>query len=226
MRTALQEPYHIHLDQKIPEERREDWKQFLNKYPPEDNYQMMGRKPPPVIKHCHSCGFSYTEGKGICNDWFCSERCREWFDKGEPSHAQQQDIVRKSVDWVYPKKLKQRKERVVRKKSEHKEKLEDLSECLDCSPRRIKEDAIHGRRGKVHLNGDRIHVTADAKSKRKFSSLKKQLSFMDLDGHSFDTDTGYVGRWSMPETPTNEQAKAIRRVAGLKQSTISKDEQI
>jgi hypothetical protein len=177
------------------------------------------------VLHCDSCGYGFTPGHGVRRDegaehqrgmadWFCSERCRVWFDNGEPNYKQQQEIVRKSVDWVYP-----HLESDLKKKSEAKKKLETLADCLDCSPKRIKDETIEGNRGSLHFDGDTIKLTAHAHSKRKFSSLKKQLSFMSHDGHTFDTDMGYSTRWSMPENPTPEQSKTIRKIVGLKQST-------
>jgi hypothetical protein len=169
-----------------------------------------------VVK-CQSCGYGYTTGHGLFNDWFCSERCGDWFDKGWPDYRQQQEIARKSVGYIYPHLEIKR----MRKKSEAKKSLESLADCLDCSPRRIKHDVIEGSRGRVRADGDRTTLIADHVSRRKLSSLQKQLAFMQHDGHEFDASKGYSGKWSMSNNPTLGQAAAIRKAVGLKRSTIS-----
>jgi hypothetical protein len=33
---------------------------------------------------CWSCGTRFNKGHDVCADRFCSERCRDWFDRGGP----------------------------------------------------------------------------------------------------------------------------------------------
>jgi len=164
------------------------------------------------VLHCDSCGYGYTTGHGVANDWFCSERCREWFDRGEPNYYQQQQIAANAERIVFPS---------MRTKSDEKKKLENLVDCLDCSLNRIKSDVIEGRRGRMRVDDGKVTLIADHVTKRKLSSLKKQLSFMTHDGHQYETERGYSGKWSMSDNPTPEQAKVIRKVVGLKRSSIS-----
>jgi hypothetical protein len=59
------------------------------------------RDRPPSPRHnivpCFSCGYTfvYRGRNGDLNGRFCSLRCREWFDQGNPSYEQQQEYERK-----------------------------------------------------------------------------------------------------------------------------------
>jgi hypothetical protein len=53
-------------------------------------------KPQHNIIACFSCGatFIYRGRKGELNGRFCSMRCQQWFDDGNPSYEQQQEQER------------------------------------------------------------------------------------------------------------------------------------
>src|SRR5262249_46024917 len=48
-------------------------------------------QPAIDITKCFSCGYSMT----YRGSRFCSERCREWFDDGNPSYERQEELARK-----------------------------------------------------------------------------------------------------------------------------------
>jgi hypothetical protein len=47
--------------------------------------------PSIVITECFSCGYRMR----YRGPRFCSDRCREWFDAGNPSYEQQEELARK-----------------------------------------------------------------------------------------------------------------------------------
>jgi hypothetical protein len=49
---------------------------------------------------CFSCGstFVYRGRQADLNGRFCSMRCRDWFDNGNPSYAQQREHERKLIN--------------------------------------------------------------------------------------------------------------------------------
>jgi hypothetical protein len=190
----------------IPEERQAEWKRFLDKYPPLDDYQPMGLAIDYQIKEPIKREYTPPPPK-------------EW----EPLQIKDRTmfVSRKfptydtlSLDFYgKARKPRQRKERRVIKKSDKR-----LADLVDCSPHRINEDGfVMGDKGMVIPYEDKIQIQTDAVSKRKHSSHKKQLSFMKYDGRDYTPDEGYRGRWSMSGTLTPEQAKVIRKVVGVKQ---------
>jgi hypothetical protein len=53
---------------------------------------LRGESAPAIdITKCFSCGYSMV----YRGNRFCSERCREWFDAGNPSYEQQEESARK-----------------------------------------------------------------------------------------------------------------------------------
>jgi predicted nucleic acid-binding Zn ribbon protein len=58
----------------------------------ERNLLRSDERPSINITKCFSCGYTYVSKLG---KRFCSDRCREWFDAGNPSYQQQQEWVRK-----------------------------------------------------------------------------------------------------------------------------------
>jgi hypothetical protein len=54
-------------------------------------------RPAANIVACRSCGFTfcYRGRQGDLNGNFCSRRCQDWYDAGNPSYEQQQEWCRK-----------------------------------------------------------------------------------------------------------------------------------
>jgi len=40
------------------------------------------------IHSCRSCGHGFSAGRGLAADRFCSQRCVDWFDAGNPTHGE------------------------------------------------------------------------------------------------------------------------------------------
>lgn len=61
------------------------------------------------IENCHSCGTKFTRNSPQCRSvlfdgfvtWYCSDRCRDWFQSGNPSFSQQQQLSSKSGPDLY-----------------------------------------------------------------------------------------------------------------------------
>jgi hypothetical protein len=245
--------YNIAEDPKLSEDRKADWKQFNDKYPPRGSYDAMGRAPLVYEKNTEPTiddelprnwtplrikdrtlqlknGVLTLDIDGKTEEAWLDykdgpkERKRELLTwkvvAGPPGSAVGSSYYRDIADTIITQPIK--KETRVRKKTETKTKLETLSDCLDCSPKRIKDDVIEGSRGRVRHDGDKITVLTDPVTKRKFSSIKKQLGFADLVSHKYDSDQGYEGKWSL-SNPTLEQASVIRKVVGLRKSSTLSD---
>jgi hypothetical protein len=162
------------------------------------------------IKECHSCGYKFSNGRGLCADWFCSERCRDWYDNGMPAHGSTTGtggyrVVAGppgiEIGSVYCSED--------RRKPNPNITLEQLLHCLEVSNTHLKKDYIEGKDGKVIVRQDGRNFWLDLTcSNRQLSSYKIKLRFMYNDDDK--------NKFFMYRLPTEKQAKAIRQALGLK----------
>jgi hypothetical protein len=117
-----------------------------------------------------------------------------------------------------------REKRTTYPKYRQSPRLPELADRLEVSRTRIKYDdqrgwLIVGKSGDIYLDEENWYIYATAKSKRHFSSLKRQLAFMTLLS-SFIEDGFVCGEFSLPidRFPTSGEATIIRKFAGLKKS--------
>ena len=58
----------------------------------------------PDYEHCHSCGTGFNRNNRDCRSvrfdgfvtWYCSDRCKDWFQEGNPSYQEQKKFASKS----------------------------------------------------------------------------------------------------------------------------------
>lgn len=162
------------------------------------------------IKKCHSCGYTYSKGRGLCADWFCSERCLEWFNKGNPLYGSASTgkgpyrIVAGPPDLkigsVYSNDNRKPSPNIT---------LEQLATCLDIPTKAIKKGGIQGKHGRVIVRSDGRNFWLDLQcSTRQLSAYKTKLRFMYNDDDK--------NKFFMYRLPSLKESKAIRDAIGLK----------
>jgi hypothetical protein len=174
------------------------------------------------ICKCHSCGFTFSKGRGLCADWFCSARCREWYDNGGTTYKSPSKEPWKAVAGgrvvagppdievgsVYYNKNGgiEGTQNDFRKPSPNIT-LEQVAACLDLPSKAVKKHFLEGKNGKVVVRADgrNFYLVLDI-SKRQLSAFKTKLSFM------YEED----GKFFLYRLPTANEAKAIRSAIGVK----------
>jgi hypothetical protein len=171
------------------------------------------------IKHCWSCGHTYSEGRGVCADWFCSEHCRDWYDNGNPSYSTLRAKAKKlwrvitgppdveigstyynENEWIEGTPNDKRK------RNNMKIQLQELADGLDVSKRTLANGYIKGNHGFISSDGTVWSIHIPNVSSRKWSATERKLSFMRIQG----------GLFTLDRMPTADEARLIRKVVGLK----------
>lgn len=101
-------------------------------------------------------------------------------------------------------------------KLEDRKYLKTLCEALNVSEGRLKTDEygdwnIVGIRGHIFTEGDLWYVFVEKTSKRKWSSIKHKLSFMEVSQDGDDE-----GIFKLLRMPSQEEAEVVRDVIGLR----------
>lgn len=109
-------------------------------------------------------------------------------------------------------------------KTEDKKYLVKLARALDVSEKRIRLDDyrdwnIVGTRGHISTEGDFWYLYTECESERKWTFTKKSLSFMEV---SQDGDS--EGILKLARMPFRDEARAVRKVIGLRPRTILTEE--
>ena len=112
-------------------------------------------------------------------------------------------------------------------KSHDRKLLLALCSHLNVSSRRLARDDCgdwivpHGR-GNIQANGSDWIIFIELRSKRQWSSIKRQLTFMRV-----ISDGDQEGRLTLDRMPTCEEAATVRAILGLKKRpSLSKDQRI
>lgn len=103
--------------------------------------------------------------------------------------------------------------------------LENLAEALGVSKGRIKLDDyryynIFGRKGHISTDNEYWYLFTQGSGKMQWNNIKRKLSFMEV---SQDGDDEGILRCS--RLPSEEEAKVIRKVLGMRPSTVLTDVQ-
>ncbi|SRR5258706_9846139 len=169
------------------------------------------------LKQCNSCGLKFSKGRGLYEDWFCSENCREWYDKGQPTYylAQRKgrwEVIAAPSDIELGSIYNNENGGIEGTQNDRRKRkpmdFVRLNEILDClnTTGRIKNERIDGKRGSLYdYNGKGLSISIEC-SKRQLSAFKKKLSFMTWDD----------GKFYLDRMPTSDEATAIRDAIGLK----------
>jgi hypothetical protein len=195
-------------------------KRFIDDvYPPIEKSEVYGQLSPKPeaerkpnengILRCWSCRYGFMKGKGLCNDWFCSEKCRDWYDNGDKTYNQNEGfhpepfkgytmgpdgsyIICKVCEDIFESKgmgicnhclklNKQEREHLMTIPT----KLKELVDAIEASRTRIKcqdgEWVIYGNSGYIWIDDIHWHLKVTNMSRRYYSSVKKKLSFMSLE---------------------------------------------
>lgn len=160
--------------------------------------------------NCISCNYTFSKGRGICGDWFCTERCRDWYDGGNtlfkdltpPNYGGTYVIVAGPPDLevgsIYTEDYRNPSANLT---------LRRLALSLDLPNKAVKKDCLEGRNGKIIVRKDgrnfwlEMHV-----SKRQVSALKSKLKFM------YEED----GKFFMYRLPNDKESRMIREIVGMK----------
>lgn len=100
---------------------------------------------------------------------------------------------------------------------EFKTRLEEIADSIDISKQKIRYNheldqvVIEGKNGYLYTDGPWWYISVVAKSKRQWSSYKKQLKFMEL-----INDGDQEGRFRSQSPTMPEEAKIIRKIVGFK----------
>lgn len=110
-------------------------------------------------------------------------------------------------------------------RSEDKKYLRTLAQALDVSESRIKLDEcgdwnIVGIRGKISTDGEAWYLYTDCVTPRKWNITKKNLSFLEV-----SQDGDWEGIFRCSRMPFREEARAIRKVIGVRPRTVLTEEQ-
>lgn len=110
-------------------------------------------------------------------------------------------------------------------RQEDKKYLKKLTQALDVSEGRIHLDGcgdwnIVGTRGYIHTDTDYWYLYTQCDTDKKWMNTKKALSFMEVhqDGDS-------EGIMKLARMPFREEARAVRKVIGLRPRTVLTEEQ-
>lgn len=104
--------------------------------------------------------------------------------------------------------------RSTKKETVMPDKLQEFVDSLGVSrnklkySRELKKNTIPGRRGSIVLDNGTWEVEAIGESKRHWTGIKKQLSFMDLILESDENS----GKFFLDRLPTVGEAKILRKV--------------
>lgn len=102
---------------------------------------------------------------------------------------------------------------------EFKTKLEEIADHIEISKQKIRYNhdldqvVMEGKNGCLYTDGPWWYISVIAKSKRQWSSFKKQLSFMEL-----INDGDQEGRFRSQSNTMPEESKIIRKVVGYKKT--------
>lgn len=110
-------------------------------------------------------------------------------------------------------------------RSEDKKYLKLLAQALDVSESRIKLDEcgdwnIVGLRGKISTDGECWYLYTDCVTPRKWNVTKKNLSFLEV-----SQDGDWEGIFKSSRMPFRDEARAIRKVIGVRPRTVLTEEQ-
>ncbi len=110
-------------------------------------------------------------------------------------------------------KLKQQRSKsIITESAMGKAKLQDIADAIEVSILRREGAKLSGRKGYITAVDDGLVAHVENKSKRHYSSLRKQLAFMEPRNTCHDD----VAEFSLDRSPTPEEGRAIRKVLGFK----------
>jgi hypothetical protein len=110
------------------------------------------------------------------------------------------------------KSKEQRSKNIISESVMNTARLHDIANALDVSILRRDGAKLLGRKGYIIALDTGLVVHAANKSKRHYSSLRKQLAFMEPRNTCHDD----VAEFSLDRLPTPEEGRAIRKVLGFK----------
>lgn len=180
---------------------------------------------------CHACGrrFVYAGpvGEDHLNGCFCSNNCRDAYDNGFPSYADNIDEPNRQKLCAIPleawKIIAGPPDSEIGSSYYKKKGIEmsrQLADALNVSHSRIKRkddiSVLVGRKGSVHQEDKHVHVAVKADSIRKFSAIKRKLDFMDLVADEKDG-----GSFKLDRMPTKTEAIVLRKVVGMNKSKLA-----
>jgi hypothetical protein len=184
------------------------------------------------ITSCYACGrryiYSGPVGEDRLNGRFCSDNCRDQYDNGFPSYADNIDAFEPNKERLCSVPLERWKVMAgppnsgvgsgYYKKGINMSK--QLANSLNVSHSRIQrvedKSILLGRRGSIHHDDEHLHVAVKADSIRKFSAIKRKLGFMEL-----VTDEKDGGAFRLKRLPTKDEAVALRKVVGMNKSKLT-----
>ena len=184
------------------------------------------------IVGCYACGRSYVYsgpvGENRLNGRFCSDNCRDQYDNGFPSYADNIAAFEPNKGKLCSVPLEDWKVVAGHPSTEfgssyYKKGIsmsKQLADRLNVSHSRIQrvedKSVLMGRRGSIHHDDKLLHVAVKANSIRKFSAVKRKLSFMELVKDEKDG-----GSFRLKRLPTKDEAIVLRKVVGMNKSKLS-----
>lgn len=107
---------------------------------------------------------------------------------------------------------------------EDKRLLNTLSKYLKISPSRMRLDVygdwnVVGKKGKIFTDGQLWYLYVSPENSRVWNNIKKKLAFMDLSQDGEDE-----GILKLERMPSESEAKVVRKVLGMRISTILTEE--